>query len=396
MFSQFYTNLNESATLGLTKKVRELKAQGKDVIGLTLGEPDFNTPEHIKEAAKKAMEENFTHYTPVAGIPELRQAIADKLKRENGLNYAKENVIVSTGAKQSLFNVFNTLTNPEDEVIIPTPCWVSYREILQIARAKIIEIECGIEDEFKISPEKLKGVITQNTKLIVFSSPSNPTGSIYSYEELAALVEFFKDYPNLYVVADEIYEHISFGKKHVSIASFPEMYDRSVIINGFSKGFAMTGWRLGYMACANRELVYLCEKAQGQVTSGANSIAQKAGVAALNGDMSSVEAMRVEFERRRDRMFVQLQEIKDMKVILPDGAFYFYPDVSAYYGRKDANANVIANCDDLCMYLIENGVAVIPGSAFGTNKHIRISFAYSQEILEEGIARIKKALEALA
>lgn len=395
MFSQFYTNLNESATLGLTKKVRALKAMGKDVIGLTLGEPDFNTPDHIKAAAQKAMEENFTHYTPVAGIPDLRQAVVDKLKRENGLTYSMENVIVSTGAKQSLFNVFNTLTNPGDEVIIPTPCWVSYREILQIARAKIIEIECSIEEEFKITPQKLQGIINQNTKLIIFSSPSNPTGSIYSYEELAALVDFFKDYPNLYIVADEIYEHIAFGKKHISIASFPEVYDRTVIINGFSKGFAMTGWRLGYLACANKELVYLCEKIQGQVTSGPNSIAQKAGVAALNGDMSSVAVMCAEFERRRDRMFLQLKEIKDMRVILPDGAFYFYPDISAYFGRKTSEGNVIENSDALCMYLIDSGVAVIPGSAFGTSNHIRLSFAYSQDVLDEGIKRLKAALEAL-
>lgn len=394
-FSAIYTSINESATLAITKKVRELKSQGKDVVGLTLGEPDFDTPKHIKDAAKQALDDNFTHYTPVAGIPELRQAIAAKLKRDNGLDYKPENIVVSTGAKQSLFNVFSALLNVGDEVLLPTPCWVSYRDMMLIAGADVHEVECSIEDDFKITPEMLAANLSDKTRLIVISSPSNPTGSIYTYEEIEKLVHILEKYPELYIISDEIYEHLAYNHKHVSFASFSSIFDRCVIINGVSKSFAMTGWRIGYMASSNKELVYLCEKVQGQVTSGANSIAQKAVVAALNGPMDEVWKMRDAFHERRDWMYAKLQEINNLKCILSDGAFYFYPDISAFIGKKTPAGERIDNVDELCLYLIDCGVAVIPGSAFGTQTHIRISYAYAMSELEKGVLRLKTGLDDL-
>lgn len=394
-FSHLYSSITESATLAITKKVRELVAQGKDVVGLTLGEPDFDTPEHIKQAAKKAIDDNITHYPPVAGFPQLRKAIADKLNRENGLSYTAQDVLVSTGAKQSVFNAMNALCNPGDEAIVPAPFWVSYREMLIIAGATVIEIECSIENAFKITPAQLEKAITPKTKLMIFSSPSNPTGSMYTREELEGLAAVLRKYPQIFVITDEIYELIAFEKSHVSFASLPGMFERSILINGMSKGFAMTGWRLGYMATANKELLYLCEKVQGQITSGANSIAQMAAIAALNGDMQPAREMTAAFKARRDRMFAQLSEIKNLKVILPDGAFYFYPDVSAFIGKTTPEGQTLSDVDALCLYLIDCGVAVIPGSAFGTQSHIRISYAYSPDVLDKGVSRLKEGLERL-
>lgn len=395
-FSRLYLSIEESATLAITKKVRALNEKdAQRVIGLTLGEPDFDTPTHVKDAAKAALDNNITHYPPVAGIMELRKAVAEKLQSQNNLPYNAQNIIVSSGAKQSVFNVCNALINPEDEAIVPAPYWVSYKEILKIAGAEVVEVECGIDNAFKITPAQLEAAITPKTKLLLFSTPSNPTGSMYSQEELAALVEVLEKYPYIYIITDEIYEYIWFKQKHISIASFPSIFERCVVINGFSKGFAMTGWRLGYMAAANKELVYLCEKVQGQVTSGANSIAQMAGIAALKHDMFCVEEMRDKFRQRRDKMFEKLSAIEGLKVILPDGAFYFYPDISHFLGKKTTNGDVINNVDELCLYLIDCGVALIPGSAFGTQNHVRISYAYSQETLDEGVKRLAAGLGQL-
>jgi aspartate aminotransferase len=394
-FSSIYTSINESATLAITKKVRMLKQGGQDIIGLTLGEPDFDTPRHIKEAAKQAIDDNFTHYPPVAGIPELRQAIAQKLQRENGLTYKPENIIVSTGAKQCLFNVFSALLNKGDEVLLPTPCWVSYREMMSIAGADIHEIECSIEEHFKLTPQKLTAHITAKTKLLVISSPSNPTGSIYTRDEIAALVCILEKYPDVYIISDEIYEHLAYNHTHVSFASFSSIFERCVVINGVSKAYAMTGWRLGYMASANKELVYLCEKVQGQVTSGANSITQKAVVAALNGPMEEVWKMKAAFEERRNWMHGKLLKINSLRCLLADGAFYFYPDISAFLGKQTPNGKVITDVEELCLYLIDCGVAVIPGSAFGTKNHIRISYAYSMDELKKGVERLNTGLSAL-
>ncbi len=394
--SEIYSSINESATLAITKKVRELKAKGKDVIGLTLGEPDFDTPEHIKQAAIQALKDNITHYSPVAGYPDIRAAVAAKFSRENNLNFKTENVIVSTGAKQCLFNVFNAVLNKGDEVVLPTPCWVSYIDMLTIAGANITQVECGIEDGFKISAKRLAASLTQNTKMLVFCTPSNPTGSMYSREELAEIVEVLEKYPEVIIVTDEIYEHIAFNQKHVSIAEFPSVFERCVVINGLSKSFAMTGWRIGYMASYNKDIMYLSEKAQGQVTSGANSIAQKAAVAALNGPMDAVFEMREAFRQRRDSVYPRLNAVEGLKCILPDGAFYFYPEVSTFIGKTTPAGDKIKDIDELCLYLIDCGVAVIPGSAFGTSKHLRISYAYSIPELEKGVERLAQGLSALS
>lgn len=394
-FSEIFLNINESATLAITKKVRELKAKGKDVVGLTLGEPDFDTPEHIKQAAIQALKDNITHYPPVAGYPDLRAAVVGKFSRDNHLDYKPENIVVSTGAKQSLFNVFNAVLNKGDEVVLPTPCWVSYIDMLKIVGAKVKEVECGIEESFKISPEKLAEALTPNTKMLVFCTPSNPTGSMYSREELADLVKVLEKFPDVFIVTDEIYEHIAFNQKHVSIAEFPSVFERCIVINGLSKSFAMTGWRLGYMAAYNKEITFLSEKVQGQVTSGANSITQKAAVAALNGPMDEVWTMRDAFHKRRDTIFPKLQAIDGLKCILPDGAFYFYPDVSHFIGKSTPEGLKIENIDELCLYLIDCGVAVIPGSAFGTQHHLRISYAYAIPELEKGMERFATGLSAL-
>ncbi|TAE48025.1 MAG: pyridoxal phosphate-dependent aminotransferase, partial [Bacteroidetes bacterium] len=359
-FSHKITELEESATLSIAKKVRELVASGRNVVGLTLGEPDMDTPTHIKDAAKKALDEGITHYPPVAGYPDLRQAIVDKFKRDNNLDYKTDQILVSSGAKQSLYNVILSVMNPGDGAVLPAPFWVSYQGILYLAEAQIEIVNTSIESDYKITPEQLEAAIHPHTKLFILCSPSNPTGSMYSREELAALVEVLHRHPQVYVISDEIYEYIAFDQEHISIATFPGMYERTIVVNGFSKGFSMTGWRLGYIA-APKEITALCEKLQGQVTSGATSFAQKGAVAALTQSMEPTWEMREEFRRRRDMMYKELTAIEGLKVNLPEGAFYFYPDLAAFIGRSTPNGKKITNIEELCIFLLDDeGLAVVP------------------------------------
>ena len=386
--------LSESETLAMARMSRELKAQGYDVISLSLGEPDFNTPDHIKKAANNAIEQNFTFYPPVNGYLDLREAICQKLKKDNQLNFHPDQIVVSTGAKQSIANVVLSLVNPEEEVIIPAPYWVSYKEIIKLAEAKAVYVNADIKNDFKITPQQLEKAITPKTKLFIFSSPCNPTGSVYSKEELKALSLVFEKHKNVYIISDEIYEHINFGGKHESIAQFEEIRERVIIINGVSKAFAMTGWRIGYLA-ASLEIAKACNKLQGQITSGACSIAQKASIAALTGDMGSVKKMLVSFQERRDLVVKLLKEIPGIKTNNPQGAFYVFPDVSSYFGKSDGT-NIIKNAPELCDYLLKKVfVALVPGDAFGDPNCIRISYATSNNLLIEAIKRIKNALSEL-
>lgn len=395
ILSDRINNLSESATLKMTKLGRELAAKGINVISLSVGEPDFNTPEHVKDAAKKALDENWTRYSPVSGYPELRQAIVNKLKNENGLDYDISNIVVSTGAKQSLSNVLLTLVNPGEEVIIPTPYWVSYSEMVVLAEGKSVYIDTTIESDFKITPEQLEAAITPKSKVFMFSSPCNPTGSVYSKAELEALVKVFEKHPQIYIISDEIYEHINFVDKHESIAQFPSIKDRVIIINGFSKAFAMTGWRLGYIA-ANKEIAAANEKMQGQTTSGTCSISQRAGIAAYEQGLESVLEMKEAFARRRQLVYDLLNDIPGVKTNLPDGAFYFFPEISYFFGKKDPEGNVINNSADLALYLLNYGhVATVGGDSFGNNNYIRLSYAASDENLKEALRRIKEALANL-
>src|SRR6201996_8930589 len=387
-------NLSESATIKMAKMGRELAAKGVDVINLSFGEPDFNTPKHIKEAAKKAMDDNFTYYSPVPGYPELRKAVAAKLKNENGLDYDFSQIVVSTGAKQSIANVLFCLVNPGDEVIIPTPYWVSYSEVVKLVEGKSVFIETTVDADFKITPEQLEAAITPKTKLFMFSSPCNPTGSVYSKAELEGLAKVFEKHPNVYILSDEIYEHINFVDKHESIAQFDSIKDRVIIINGFSNAFAMTGWRIGYTA-STKELANACDKMQGQITSGTCSITQKAGVAALEGGLESVLEMKDAFKKRRDLVYSLLKEIPGVKVNLPEGAFYFFPDVTSFFG-KSYNGQTIKDADELSIYLLEEGhVAPVGGDSFGDKKSIRISYAAAEDKLIEAVRRIKEALGKL-
>ncbi|MDB5015987.1 MAG: Aspartate aminotransferase [Mucilaginibacter sp.] len=387
-------NLSESATIKMAKMGRELAAKGVDVISLSFGEPDFHTPEHIKEAAKQAMEQNFTYYTPVSGYPELRKAVAGKLKIENGLDYDFSQIVVSTGAKQAIANAVLCLVNPGEEVIIPTPYWVSYSEVVKLAEGESVFIDAPVEQDFKITPAQLEAAITPKTKLFMFSSPCNPTGSVYSKSELEGLAKVFEKHPNIYILSDEIYEHINFVDKHESIAQFDAIKDRVIIINGFSKAFAMTGWRIGYTA-SNKEIANACDKMQGQITSGTCSITQKAGVAALEGGLGSVLKMREEFKKRRDIVYNLLKDIEGVKVNLPEGAFYFFPDVTSFFG-KSYNGNVIKDADELSIYLLEEAhVATVGGDSFGDKKSIRISYAAAEDKLIEAVRRIKEALGKL-
>jgi aspartate aminotransferase len=388
-------NLAESQTIKMAKLGRELAAKGVDVISLSFGEPDFHTPENVKEAAKKAMDENYTYYTPVAGYPELRKAVVAKLKNENGLDYDFSQIVVSTGAKQAIANAVLCLVNPGEEVIIPTPYWVSYSEVVKLAEGKSVFIDTTVEQNFKITPEQLEAAITPNTKLFMFSSPCNPTGSVYNKEELEGLAKVFEKHPHVYILSDEIYEHINFIGGHESIAQFASIKDRVVIINGFSKAYAMTGWRIGYTA-SSKELATAFDKMQGQVTSGTCSITQRAGLAAYEGGLESVHQMRDAFKRRRDLVYSLLKEINGIKVNLPEGAFYFFPDITAFFG-KSYNGRVITNSDELSLYLLEEGhVAVVGGDSFGDPKSMRISYAADDEKLKEAIRRIKVALEKLS
>jgi len=389
--------LAESETLAMTRRSRELRAQGFDVINLSIGEPDFNTPEHVKEAAKDAIDQNYSHYTPVPGYPELRQAIANKLKRDNGLDYTAEQIVVSTGAKQSLANAILCLVNVGEEVLIPAPYWVSYKEIIKLAGAKGVFIEGNINSDFKVTPEQIEAAITPETKLFIFSSPCNPSGTVYTYDELKAFAEVFERHPQVFIISDEIYENINFVGKHYSIASFESIYDRVIVINGLSKGFAMTGWRLGYMA-SNKVIAKACDKLQGQITSGACSITQRAALVAMATDPAEsddIKRMVDAFKYRRDLAISMLREIPGIRINVPDGAFYLFPDVTAYFGKSFGD-RVILSGSDLCDYLLDTAyVAIVPGSAFGSPECIRISYATSEDTLREAIKRIEEALAKL-
>lgn len=392
--SSLLQRFSEPETLKMAKLGRELRAKGIDVIDLSLGEPDFDTPEHIKEAAVKAIHDNFSHYTPVAGYPDLREAICTKFKRDNNLEYKPENIITSTGAKQSLANTILALVDEDQEVIIPTPYWVTYSELVKIARGKVVEIHTTPESGFKITAAQLEAAITPKTKVFLFSSPCNPSGAVYSKEELAALAEVFAKYPPVYIISDEIYEYINFVGTHESIAQFSGIKDRVIIVNGLSKGFAMTGWRLGYIA-ANADIAKACEKLQGQFTSGTSSITQKAAVVALTTDLRPSMEMVEEFTRRRKRVMELVSEIPGIKCNEPEGAFYIFPDVSAYYGKTDG-VTTITNSGDFCMYLLNTAhVSSVMGEAFGEPACVRFSFANSMEKIEEGWKRIKAALAKL-
>lgn len=396
--SSFLQRFNEPETLKMAKLGRELRAKGIDVIDLSLGEPDFDTPEHIKEAAVKAIHDNWSHYTPVPGFLDLREAVCTKLKRDNNLDYKPENIVVSTGAKQSLANAILALVDEGDEVIIPTPYWVTYSELVKIARGKVVEIKSTPQQGFKITAAQLDAAITPRSKVFLFSSPCNPSGAVYSKEELASLVEVFRKHPDIVILSDEIYEYINFtgrpAGRHESIAQFEEVKERVVIINGLSKGFAMTGWRLGYIA-ANTDIAKACEKVQGQFTSGTNSITQKAAVVALTTDLRPSLEMVEEFARRRKKVLEIVKEIPGITCPEPEGAFYIFPDVSSYYGKSDGEIT-ITNAADFSMYLLNTAhVSSVMGDAFGEPKCVRFSFANSMEKIEEGWRRIKAALAKL-
>ncbi len=388
-------SLAVSATLAMSQKSQELKAQGIDVINLSVGEPDFNTPDHIKDAAKKAIDENFTFYSPVPGYMSLRRAIADKLSRENGLAFAPEQIVVGNGAKQAICNVVLAVVNPGDEVVIPVPAWVSYVEMVKLAEGKAVTVSAGIESDFKITPAQLEAAITDKTRAIILCSPSNPTGSVYSKTELQALVDVLARHPRVIVIADEIYEHINFTGSFTSLGSFPEIADRVVIINGVSKAYAMTGWRIGYCA-APLWLAKGVTKLQGQYTSGASSIAQKAAEAAYNGPQDCIARMRDAFERRRDLVVELASAIPGLKVNRPEGAFYLLPEVTAYYGKKTPDGKVIETSGDLAMFLLQDAhVAMVDGAAFCAPGYIRLSYATSDDNIREAMRRVAESLAKL-
>ena len=381
----------ESQTLKMAKLSRELKNKGVDIINLTLGEPDFTTPLHIKEAAKKAIDENYSYYTPVVGYLDLREAICRKFKRENNLDYTPEQIVVSTGAKQSIANALLSTIDAGDEVIVPTPYWVSYSEMIKLAEGIPVFIDATVENNFKITPDQLEASITSKTKLMIFSSPCNPTGTVYTRDELAAFAKIFEKHPNIWIISDEIYEHINYLSKHESIAQFDTIKERVIVINGLSKAFAMTGWRLGYMA-ASVELAKACDKMQGQFTSATSSISQRAAIAALDGELKPTLEMKAAYQKRRDIVYELLKDIPGLKTNLPDGAFYFFPDVSSYFG-KSHDGIVINNAEDLCMFILnDTHVSLVTGSAFGSDNNIRFSYATSEETLREGMKRLKESL----
>jgi aspartate aminotransferase len=394
LLSQRVIDLHESQTLEMAAKARELEAKGVDVIKLSLGEPDFNTPDHIKAAAKKAIDDNFSFYTPVPAILDLRKAIAEKLKRDNQLDMKAENIVVSTGAKQALINAILALVNPGDEVIVFAPYWVSYIPMIQLAEGKAVIVNGKIENGFKVSPEDLKKAITPKTKAVLYSSPSNPTGTVYTKEELKAFADIIAPHENIYIIADEIYEYITFEGNYWSIGAFENVKNRTVTVNGFSKGYAMTGWRVGYVA-APKEIADACNKIQGQFTSATCSIAQKAALAAITGGTESIQIMKEAYLRRRNLVLELIKEIPAIKTYVPQGAFYLFPDVSAYFGKSDGETT-IKTSNDLCMYLLNKAhVALVDGEGFGAPECIRISFAASDESLKEAIRRIKEALDKL-
>jgi aspartate aminotransferase len=392
--SSFLARFNEPETLKMAKLGRELRAKGVDVIDLSLGEPDFDTPAHIKEAAIKAIHDNWTHYTPVAGFLDLREAVCYKLKRDNNLDYKPENIVVSTGAKQSLANAMLALVDEGDEVIIPTPFWVTYSELVKIARGKVVGIKTTTEQGFKITAGQLQAAITPATKMFLFSSPCNPSGAVYDKEELESIAAVLRRHPGIYIMSDEIYEYINYKDGHHSIAQIPDMKDRVILVNGLSKGFAMTGWRLGYIA-AHADIAKACEKVQGQFTSGANSITQKAAVTALTTDLRPSMEMTKEFTNRKNRVLDLLRDIPGLQCSEPDGAFYVFPDVSFYFGKSDGES-VIKNAGDLSLYLLNKAhVSSVMGDAFGEPNCVRFSFANSMKNIEDGWRRIKEALAKL-
>lgn len=388
------TQMKESATLKMTQMARELKAKGHDVISLSIGEPDFDTPQHIKEAAIKALNEGYTKYTPVPGLPQIREAISTKFKRDNDLDYAPSQIVVSNGAKQSIANLSLTLLDEGDEAIILAPYWVSYFEIIRLSGATPVPILGGIETDFKVTAEKLAASITEHTRMVLFSSPCNPTGSVYTHDELEALANVIAEHEQIVIVSDEIYEYINFSDRHVSIGSFPQVKQQTVTVNGFSKGFAMTGWRLGYIG-APKWIADACIKIQGQFTSGATAFGQMAGAHALLSDMSPTHKMRDAFLKRRDMVIGLLQEIPGMKVNHPQGAFYIFPNISAYFGKSAGNIS-INNSDDFAEYILnEAHVAIVAGSAFGTDDCFRLSYAASEEQLRKAVKRIGEAVGRL-
>lgn len=397
MLSDRIKNLSESETLAMNRLSRELKANGHDVINLSIGQPDFNTPDFIKNAAKEAIDENYTGYPPVAGYADLREAVAEKFKRDNNLFFTPDQIVVSTGAKQSLTNVIMTLVNPGEEVIIPTPYWVSYKELVKLAEGKTVFIPTSIEADFKITPEQVEAAITEKTKLFIFSSPCNPTGSVYTKEELHALAEVFARHPKIYVIADEIYEYINFVGFHESLAQFENIRDRVITVNGVSKGFAMTGWRLGYIG-APRLIANACVKLQGQMTSATCSISQRAAIAAVLSDPTTnpdILCMKRAFLERRDVVIEALRKIPGVKTNVPEGAFYIFPDIREYFGKTDGTTT-IKNAANLSMYLLNKVyVAVVPGDAFGDPNCIRFSYATSMNNLKEALRRIAQALSEL-
>lgn len=395
LLSDRIEQLGESETIAMSQRSRDLNSQGIDVINLSLGEPDFNTPDFIKTAAKNAIDENYSYYPPVAGYMEVREAIAQKLLRDNGLNYTANQIVISTGAKQSIINAVLCLVNPGDEVIVPAPYWVSYKEMVNYAEGTVIEVKAGVEHNFKITPEQLESAITTKTKLFIFSSPSNPTGGAYTESELRALGEVFKRHPQVLIISDEIYEHIRYEGKHFSIASIPSLYSRVITVNGVSKAFAMTGWRIGYLA-ASVEIAKACIKIQGQFTSAASGIGQMAAKAAMQASPSEVGYMVEAFAKRRQIMIDGLSAIDGFQCNQPEGAFYVFPKVDTLFG-KTVGSKRIENASDLCMYFLEEAhVATVPGSAFGADEYIRLSYAASEENLKSAINRIKTAVQRLS
>ncbi|MEC8830492.1 MAG: pyridoxal phosphate-dependent aminotransferase [Bacteroidota bacterium] len=392
LLSERILNMATSATLAMAARARELKGQGKDIIGLSLGEPDFNTPDFIKEAAKQAIDDNYNSYTPVDGYSELKKAIIDKFHRDNQIHYTAAQIVVSTGAKQCLANVALVLLDKGDEVILPCPYWVSYADIVKLSEGVPVEVKTSIDTDFKMTATQLESAITTKTKMVWFSSPCNPSGSVYSKQELRALADVLKKYPNIYVVSDEIYEHINYGAGHASMAQFKDMYERTITVNGVSKAFAMTGWRIGFLG-APETIARACNKMQGQITSGANCIAQRAVIKALEALPSKIQYMIDEFKIRRDLMLNLLSEIEGFSCNIPEGAFYVFPDISSLFG-KTFKGKKIANASDLSLFLLEEAlVATVTGDAFGDPNCIRISYAASQAQITEAVTRIKRALE---
>jgi aspartate aminotransferase len=385
----------ESATLKMSQLSRELKAQGKDIIDLSIGEPDFTTPRFILDAGIKAINEGYTHYTPVPGYQELRQGIADKLKRDNGLSYTADQIVVSTGAKQSLINVVMSVINPGDEVIVPAPYWVSYAAMVELGEGKMVNVFTGIDNNFKMTPAQLEAAITPKTRMIIYSSPCNPSGAVYTKDELAGLAAVLAKHPEILIVSDEIYEYINYGGQHESIAQFDNVKEQTVVVNGFSKGFAMTGWRVGYIA-APLWVAKACNKMQGQFTSGTCSIAQKAAEAAIKGDLTETYAMRDSFHQRRDLVLGLLMDLPGVKVSVPPGAFYVFPDVSHYFG-KSYDGETINDADDFAMFMLKHAnISLVSGAAFGDGNCVRLSYATSPEKLTEAVSRLEKGLHLLS